>query len=126
MPYDENSFLQGIAVGRSMKGVTVVNQRGGERVQVLSGVLDAIIPFYSPILALPGGAAGTVAVSNAFIRLDGETIAAAATPPSSLSMAGITAAGTFAPNPVTPLPQTATPGTLGGTVGASAVITTDE
>lgn len=126
MPYDENSFLQGIAVGRSMKGVTVINRGGGGNVRVASGVLDAIIPFYSPILALPGGAAGTVAVSNAFIRLDGETIDAAATLPSSLRMAGIQAAGTFAPDPVTQLPQTVTPGTLGGTVGASAVITIDE
>lgn len=29
MPYDENSFLQGIAVGRSMKGVTVIGGGGG-------------------------------------------------------------------------------------------------
>lgn len=28
MPYDENSFLQGIAVGKSMKGVSVIDSGG--------------------------------------------------------------------------------------------------
>lgn len=126
MPYDENSFLQGIAVGRSMKGVTVINRGGGGNVRVASGLLNAISSFYTPILALPGTLDGTVAVGNAFIRPEGESIIAAASTPASLGMGGIAASGALEHMSALPLPQTATLGTLGGTVGASAIITTDE
>lgn len=91
MPYDENSFLQGLAVGRSMKGVTVIGGKAEGRPAVHSGVLSRVLN----VLALEADAesteAGAVGVYSLFIAPTGENIAKTETVPGAPAISGLTA-----------------------------------
>ena len=126
MPYDENSFLQGVAVGRSLKGMSVVAPSGDARVRAVSGVVDAIVPFYSPELQLLNDTSGTVAVGTAFFHIDGASIDAALSTPAALGIGSIVPAAVMAHYPVAPFAQAETPVELNGTVGASGILTIDQ
>ncbi len=126
MPYDENSFLQGVAVGRSLKGISVVAPSGDARIRALSGVVDAIVPFYSPEMELIHDTSGEVAVGSAFFHIDGASIDASVSTPSALGIGSIVPAAVMAHYPVSPFSQAETPGELNGTVGASGVLTIDQ
>lgn len=126
MPYDENSFLQGVAVGRSLKGISVVAPSGEAKVRVASGVMDAIFPFYSPELALLHDTGGDVGVGSAFFHIDGATIDASVSTPAAMGLGSIVPAGIMAHYPAAPLAEAETPGDLNGTLGASGIFTIDQ
>ena len=93
MPYDENSFLQGIAVGRSMKGVTVMS--GGGDWDGKTKVYSATISPSANILSLGASTenyeAGAAQVYSLFIAPTGENIAKTETVPSAPAISGLTA-----------------------------------
>lgn len=126
MPYDENSFLQGVAVGRSLKGISVVAPSGDAKIRALSGVVDAIVPFYSPEMELIHDTSGEVAVGSVFFHIDGASIDASVSTPAALGIGSIVPAAVMAHYPVAPFAQVETPGELNGTVGASGILTIDQ
>lgn len=126
MPYDENSFLQGVAVGRSLKGISVASPNGDARIRAVSGVVDAIVPFYSSELALLHDTGGEVAVGSAFFHIDGASIDTSVSTPATLGIGSIVPAAVMTHYPVSPFAQAETPGELNGTVGASGILTIDQ
>ena len=152
MAYDETSFLSGIVLGRAMKGVSMANPNRGNFLQVLSGRLAAvgIVPLHPE--AVPGPAGGSVAVRTYSFGPVGQQIRAALLLPGDPGFGGIAAEGLLAPEEeIIRAAAAATgerrgvfsaslrrkaaegswraenvPNGMGGTVLASAAITTEE
>lgn len=86
MAYDENSFLQGIAVGRAMKGVTVTSL---DQLDHLGTPEMRIVPFSMIVLradGVPNMQACSLSVAPLSWDLNGEIIAAAVTVPPALGI----------------------------------------
>lgn len=96
MPYDENSFLQGIAVGRSMKGVTVIGGKADGSPAVYSGVLSRVLNILALEAAAESAEAGTVGAYSVFIAPTGENITKTETVPGAPAISGITASAVIA------------------------------
>ena len=152
MAYDETSFLSGIVLGRAMKGVGMANPNRGNFLRVLSGRLAAvgIVPLHPE--AVPGPAGGSVAVRSYSFGPVGQQIRAALLLPGDPGLGGIAAEGLLKPEEEIIRASAATtgerrgvfsaairrkaaegswraedmPNGMGGTVQASAVITTEE
>ena len=152
MAYDETSFLSGIVLGRAMKGVSMSNPNRGNFLRVLSGRLAAvgIVPLHPE--AVPGPAGGSVAVRTYSFGPVGQQIRAALLLPGDPGFGGIAAEGLLAPEEeIIRAAAAATgerrgvfsaslrrkaaegswraenvPNGMGGTVLASAAITTEE
>lgn len=152
MAYDETSFLSGIVLGRAMKGVSMANPNRGNFLRVLSGRLAAvgIVPLHPE--AVPGPAGGSVAVRTYSFGPVGQQIRAALLLPGDPGFGGIAAEGLLAPEEeIIRAAAAATgerrgvfsaslrrkaaegswraenvPNGMGGTVLASAAITTEE
>lgn len=126
MPYDEDSFLQGITVGRAMKGVTVLNPSGRGIFRVISERINlGTIEHYSA--EVPPGEGGSVSISYMSISISGKEINAAAVVPDQMGITSLTA-GNFdiTLNPIYNVTPSEPPHTMGGTVSAEAIITIDE
>lgn len=72
MPYDENSFLQGVAVGRALKGVSVIQKDGGGGTVVVDSVsvtlpigfnVSATVPVSDGVSALTASGELTIETS---------------------------------------------------------------
>lgn len=100
MPYDENSFLQGIAVGRSMKGVSVLpgGKGGGGKADVVSRDLRTVGSIFDLSRSVPAQDGGTAGVESIYIEVNGQTINTAAAAPSAFGLGGITAAAVITPD----------------------------
>ena len=91
MPYDENSFLQGIAVGRSMKGVTVIGGKREESPTVYSRVISPSVNVLALEAVTENSDAGSVGVFSAFFAPTGNNIPKSETVPGTLTISGISA-----------------------------------
>lgn len=92
MPYDENSFLQGLAVGRSLKGVSVIaGGGGGGRVRISGSGFGLVMNIPNLEAALTHDEAGTAEVLSTYIEIIGESIESSQELPGTLGIGGITA-----------------------------------
>lgn len=100
MPYDENSFLQGIAVGRSMKGVGVIagGKGGGGKAAVVSRDLRPVGSIFALSRSVPAPDGGSAAGASIYIEVNGQAINTAAPAPSAFGLGGITAAAVITPD----------------------------
>lgn len=152
MAYDETSFLNGIVLGRAMKGVSMANPNRGNFLRVLSGHLAAMRIVSLCPGAAPGPAGGSVAVESSSFGPVGQRIRIRLLPPGDPGLGGLTVEGRLAAE-AERIPAAAAmtgglagvfgaalrrkaaegswraenmPNGMGGTVLASAVITTEE
>ncbi len=152
MAYDETSFLNGIVLGRAMKGVSMANPNRGNFLRVLSGHLAAMRIVSLCPGGAPGPAGGSVAVESSSFGPVGQRIRIRLLPPGDPGLGGLTVEGRLAAEAeLIPAAAAMTgglagvfgaalrrkaaegswraenmPNGMGGTVLASAVITTEE
>lgn len=126
MPYDEDSFLQGITVGRAMKGVTVLNPSGRGTFRVISERINlGSMNYYSA--EVPPGEGGSVSISYMSISISGKEITVSVgNIPAQMGFTELTAGTVITAQPIYTIIPTEPPHTMGGTVSAEAIITIDE
>jgi hypothetical protein len=95
MAYDEYSFLNGLVLGRAMKGVSMANPNRGNFLRVLSGRLEAarIIPLRPDPAS--GGDGGTPGLEAWALQISGEHIRPSVVAPGSLGFGGLLTAVTL-------------------------------
>ena len=81
MAYDETSFLNGIVLGRAMKGVSMANPNRGNFLRVLSGQLAAMRIVSLCPGGAPGPAGGSVAVECSSLGPGGPRVRGGGRPP---------------------------------------------
>lgn len=125
MPYDENSFLQGVAVGRSLKGVSVISGGGGEargKIKVAERDIAAVgIIFVSTEVPSSEGydsinANGTLYIDTQYSRTSNPVV------PAALGFSGIAAADTMTLEEVADTVSAEPDGTMGYTMAVTSVI----
>lgn len=125
MPYDEKSFLQGLAVGRSLKGVQVLNPNGSGAVKVAYPIIRAgqMMHFY---LTVPNAFGCTISFDSMTWDINGERIERTVAIPPQMGQGTLTAIAVPTPQPIYPVDSGTIPNTMGAIVEAEATITIDE
>ena len=91
MAYDEVSFLNGILLGRSMKGVSMANPNRGDLLRVQSGHLAAMRRVSLRPDAAPGAVGGSAAVEFFTWNINGQLVALSASVPGLSGFGGVSA-----------------------------------
>lgn len=125
MPYDENSFLQGVAVGRSLKGISVINTGESGIVSIAGSTMQTgqMVHYYAD---MPPGDGGTVAITYLSIDIAGERIETVVAVPAQLGLGAILAGAVMEPQPIRRYSAAQMPQTMGANYSAEAIITIDE
>ena len=92
MAYDETSFLNGLILGKAMKGVGMADPNRGDHLRVQSGRLTAVRKTVTRPEALPPVLGGSAAVESFLWRIHGQLVESSAAVPGEQGCAGITAA----------------------------------
>ena len=94
MAYDEVSFLNGIILGKAMKGVSMANPNRGDLLRVQSGRLTAVRRILrDPVL--PGELGGSPQADSFALRIHGEVVQASASISGDFGIGSLLAAGTL-------------------------------
>ena len=109
MAYDETSFLNGLALGRAMKGVSMANPNRGDLLRVLSGRLAA-----ARIIAR-----GSAAVAASSLEINGKRIRPHVTAPGETGCGGLSAAATLTQQAERISAAAETPGEMTASVSAA-------
>lgn len=126
MPYDEKSFLQGLAVGRALKGVTVLTPIGGGTLMITSEYIDeGRIILWEPD-EVPNELAEGPVIESVSIRMSGQEIDVSAEAPGTFGYGGITVTDVEVADEIYLYNPTAMPQDMDSTITAEATITIDE
>lgn len=86
MAYDEVSFLNGVILGRAMKGFSMANPNNGNLLRVQARRVAAVARLYGQPEALPVFPASSLALSSYSWDLQGQTIEKSLTVPAALGL----------------------------------------
>lgn len=126
MPYDEKSFLQGLAVGRALKGVTVLTPIGGGTLMITSEFIDeGRIILWEPD-EVPNELSEGPVIESVSIRMTGQEIDVSVEVPSATGYGGITVTDMNVLDEIYLYNPTATPQDMDSTISVEATITIDE
>lgn len=126
MPYDEKSFLQGLAVGRALKGVTVLTPIGGGTLMITSEFMDeGRIILWEPD-EVPNELSEGPVIEAVSIRIDGQEIDVSAEAPGTFGYGGITVTDVEVADEIYLYNPATTPQDMDSTISAEATITIDE
>ena len=118
MAYDETSFLNGLVLGRAMKGISMANPNRGDFLRVLSGRLTAagIVALHPE--TVPGFSGDSAAVSFQ-ADVHGQRLRASAAVPGEPGLGGLGAAAVLTQEGELIAASAALPGELPGAFGAA-------
>ena len=119
MAYDETSFLNGLALGRAMKGVSMANPNRGDLLRVLSGRLAAVRIIALTPEALTGGDWGCAAVMASSLEISGQRIRPHVTAPGEAGCGGLSAAAVLTQEAERISAAAETPGEMTAAVSAA-------
>ena len=119
MAYDETSFLNGIVLGRAMKGVSMANPNRGDFLRVLSGRLETlqIVPLRPG--AVPSPVWGSITVESYNLGPVGQRIQVGLLLPGDPGFGSIAAEGLLAAEEEVIPAAAALTGELAGVFGAA-------
>ena len=119
MAYDETSFLNGLALGRAMKGVSMANPNRGDLLRVMSGRLAAARIIALTPEALTGDDWGSAAVAASSLEINGKRIRPHVTAPGEMGCGGLSAAATLTQEAERISAAAETPGEMTASVSAA-------